>query len=357
MKFIKKTLNNISKISTINKKFLKTLLHDYIILVDVGSTGGIDEKWNQIEKHLHVITFDPDPRSNTPSTQGKFENYKIGLWSKKDEKELYLTSYPQASSFFNLNEKVLSSFLNYPCHKYIKEISFQVDKMENVLPKDIFPDFIKTDAEGSDLEILKGSTKYLSESCLGIQCEVSFINRHENAPYFSQIDHFLRLYNFILMDLETEKWIRKNNIFNCSSKPQIIWANAIYILSIDAFVKKIKNLSIENRIEKISKFISILLIHRFFDYAFELCEVLSSNNIISKDNYANFEKLIKGSIPSNFKCYVKCLSSLNISILLLISCSFLPNKRKKALSFFKKNIKDFGKILANTRHGPFESCV
>src|SRR3990167_5177875 len=157
MQFIKNTIKSICKIPTTKNQLLDSLLTENIILVDVVSTGGIEDKWKDIEKHLHVITFDPDPRSDTPITKGKFDNYKIGLWSKKDEKELFLTAFPQASTFYQLNEKILSCFLNYPCHKNIKEITFQVDKMENVLPKEIQPDFIKTDAEGADLEILKGS--------------------------------------------------------------------------------------------------------------------------------------------------------------------------------------------------------
>ena len=36
--------------------------------------------------------------------------------------------------------------------------------MENILSDNIFPDFIKIDAEGSDLQILKGSKKFLKTS-------------------------------------------------------------------------------------------------------------------------------------------------------------------------------------------------
>lgn len=357
MKFIKNILKSLIKIRTIKIKLLDSILNDYIILVDVGATGGIEGKWTDIEKHLHVIAFDPDPRAVTPITKGKFENYKIGLWSNTDEKELFLTAFPQASTFYQFNEKIISSFLNYPCHKNIKKMTFQVDKMENVLPKEIHPDFIKTDAEGADLEILKGSAKYLLQSCLGIQCEVSFTNRHEHAPYFSQTDQFLRQYNFVLMELETEKWIRKNNVFTGISKPQLIWANAVYMLSIDAFLKKIKNMPEKTRCEKISKFITILLIHKFHDYAYELCENAYMNMSISNNNYLELKNFIKQSMPSYCKCYVKSIISILITFCLLILCCLLPSKRKKALAFLKARIKDLARLLINTRHGPYEGCV
>ncbi len=357
MNFIKNKIKSLYKISTIKKDTLDSLLNENIVLVDVGSTGGIEDKWKEIEKHLHVITFDPDPRSLTPITKGKFENYKIGLWSKKDEKELFLKQYPQASTFYKLNEKILSSFLNYPCHKNIKEITFKVDTLENILPKDIYPDFIKTDAEGADLEILKGSTKYLLKSCLALQCEVSFINRHENAPYFSEIDQFLKAFDFVLMELETEKWIRKNNIFSSISKPQIIWGNAIYVLSIDCFLKKITLFSEKIRHQKISKFITILLIHKFHDYAYELCNSAFINNLILENSYIELKNLIKQSIPSSIICYIKFFTSILLSIFIMILCFIFPSKRKKAKAFFKARIRDFAKLLLNTRHGPYESCV
>jgi len=356
MNFIKNSIKYICKISTIKKNILNSLLKNHIVLIDVGSTGGIEDKWEEIEKHLHVITFDPDPRASTPNIKGKFENYKIGLWSKKDKKNLFLKKYPQASTVFKLNEKNLSSFLNYPCHQNIKKISFQVDKIENLLPKDLYPDFIKTDAEGADLEILKGAKKYLSESCLGIQSEVSFINRHKKAPFFSEIDQFLRKFHFVLMELETEKWIRKNNIFTCISKPQIIWGNAIYMISIDVFLKKIKSFSENIRYEKTLKFLTILLIHKFHDYAYDLCKNAFMNNLISKHSYLELKNLIKKSIPLTFTCYLKAIFSILISIFIITLCSLLPSKRKKAFAFFKAKIKDFGKLLLNTRYGPYESC-
>jgi FkbM family methyltransferase len=357
MTFIKNIIKSLYKISSIKKNLLNSILNDHIVLVDVGSTGGIEDKWKDIEKHLHVISFDPDPRSSTPITKGKFENYQIGLWSKKDDKKLFLKQYPQASTFYKLNEKILSCFLNYPCHKNINEITFKVDKLENILPNAVFFDFIKTDAEGADLEILKGASKYLSNSCMGIQCEVSFINRHKNAPFFSEIDEFLRKQDYILMELESEKWIRKNNIFCSISKPQIIWGNAIYMLSIDSFLKKINSLSDKDRENKISKFITILLIHKFHDYAYELCSSAFINKLVSKNCYLKLKNLIKISIPSSFMCYLKCLFSIFLGITIILLCFLFPLKRKKSIAFFKARIRDFAKLLLNIRYGPYDSCI
>ena len=306
---------------------------------------------------LYVITFDPDPRSFTPKTNGKFENFPIGLWSKKDLKKLYLTKFPQASTLFELNEKNLSSYLNFPCHKNIGQENLKVDAMVNILGKNIYPDFIKIDAEGSDLEILKGAEKYLSTSCLGVQVEVSFINRHINAPYFSDIDQYLRKREFILMNIETEKWIRKNNIFGCISNPQLIWGNAVYMLSIEAFIERVSLLSNKKRENLLSKFITILLVHRFHDYAYSLCEEMAQKNLISEDFFIKSKQLIKESIPNAFKCFAKSFLGIAIALLALIFLCPIPKKRQIALAFFKSRIKNLAKLLLNTRYGPYNACT
>jgi len=359
MYFIKKALKSLGTIKSIpNVEQLYNLLNDPIILVDVGSTGGIESHFEEIDKFLHVITFDPDPRAITPKTKGKFENYKIALWSKKEMQTLCLTQYPQASSLYQLNEKILSSFLNFPCHKKIGIENIEVNAMQNILPQSSHPDFIKIDAEGADLEILKGAEKYLKTSCLGIQTETSFANRHSNAPYFSDIDQYLRKFGYILMQIEPERWIRKNNIYSAISNPQIIWGNAIYILSIETFLKRISDLPEKNRETTITKFITILLIHKFHDYAYELCTEALKNNIISNEFYSKKTlRLILQSIPSTIKCYLKSILSILISCVVILLCSFFPKKRKKALNYFKARIRYFARLLINIRFGPYNTCT
>ncbi|MFA6119451.1 MAG: FkbM family methyltransferase [Parachlamydiales bacterium] len=359
MNFIKKSLKNLSNIKAINNiDHIKDLLKENICLVDVGSTGGVEEHFKEIEEILHVITFDPDPRAETIKTKGKFENFNIGLWSSKDVKKLYLKRYPQASTFYDLNEKLLFGFLNSFCHENVGEENFEVNSLENILlSKNIYPDFIKVDAEGSDLEILKGSEKFLSNSCLGVQAEVSFADRHLNAPYFSDIDQYLRKFGYVLMNLESEKWIRKNNVFSPTSNPQIIWGNAVYVLSINEFSRRLSILDEEKRQQIIIKFITLLLIFKFHDYAYEVSEYLNENKFLSKAFYLKITRLISLSLPSRMKCYLKSLSGILISILLMMIFSVFPNKRAKSVNFFKEKIRFFAKILLNTRYGPNNTCV
>ncbi|NGX34387.1 MAG: hypothetical protein K1060chlam1_00740 [Candidatus Anoxychlamydiales bacterium] len=358
--FIKKKLDFFHFIPAIAKNNnLKTLLDNNLFtLVDVGATGGMDGNWNEIKNFCHYITFDPDPRAQIISSYAKQTNYNFALWSeKKGNLPFYLTKRPEASTLFKLNKNTLSSFLNSECHEELKISKINTNSIENLLKHPF--DFIKVDAEGADLEILKGSEKFLKKSCLGIEVEVSFINRHKNAPYFSETDSYIRNLGFVLMDLQTEKWIRKNNSFSTKTNPQLIWGNAIYVLSKENFIIKMKNLSQEKRDIMFTKYLTILLIYHFHDYAIEICDYFSNEKkLISQNCIVDLRKIILKSMPSKVFHLFKLLLSLLIpSILLCIFC-FSKKARTSLGNYLKNRLVDLSHYLVRiSRYGPNNSCI
>jgi len=58
-----------------------------------------------------------------------------------------------------------------------------------------FPDLIKLDVEGYELEVLKGAVQCMSY-CKGLILEVSFFERHVGQPLFAEVVHFLSGYGF-----------------------------------------------------------------------------------------------------------------------------------------------------------------
>ena len=373
---LKKFIKSLYNIPAIPKKRNLQVLYkeDLFVLVDVGATGGMDGNWVEIKDFCHYITFDPDPRARIINCYAKHTNYNIGLWSKKGTPTLYLTKLPDASSIYQHNLEVLSAYLNNWCHQIVDHSKITVDTLDNTLKTSA--DFIKVDAEGADLEILKGSKKSLFDSCLGIEVEVSFINRHKNAPYFAETDSYLREHDFLLMDIQVEKWIRNNNTFSSISNAQLIWGNAIYVLSKESLLKRIQNLPQSQKDIIFIKYITILLIYRFHDYAIEICDYFNNKNttenkqiteisdyfinkkFISENYIKSARELIQISLPSRFVHLFKLIISLLFSII-LICIFFLSSKhRAKAILFFKARLVDFAKFISKTmRFGPNNCCI
>ena len=117
---IKATLKLFFNNQFINFTFLKSFLNtEKLYIADVGSTGGIDSRWLSLDKILKIYTFDPDPRAKKKYSQN-IQNFNIGLWSSKKKLPLYLTHFPDASSVFKPNKKLLDVFINSADHDVVK---------------------------------------------------------------------------------------------------------------------------------------------------------------------------------------------------------------------------------------------
>lgn len=71
-----------------------------------------------------------------------------------------------------------------------------------------FPDFIKIDTQGSELDILRGAKKSL-KNCHGLLVELSLIQNNENCPKFYEVISFLEEHNFIPYTI-CEEHFKKN---------------------------------------------------------------------------------------------------------------------------------------------------
>ena len=161
------------------------------------------------------------------------------------------------------------------------------------------------------------------------------------------------------MDLQTEKWIRKNNSFSTKTNPQLIWGNAIYVLSKENFIIKMKNLSQEKRDIMFTKYLTILLIYHFHDYAIEICDYFSNEKkLISQNCIVDLRKIILKSMPSKVFHLFKLLLSLLIpSILLCIFC-FSKKARTSLGNYLKNRLVDLSHYLVRiSRYGPNNSCI
>ena len=72
-------------------------------------------------------------------------------------------------------------------------------------------DFIKTDAQGVDLEVIKSLGKYLDEQIIGVHIELLFKPLYEGSSLFNKADVFLKEHGFYLIKSINR---RKNPFFD-----------------------------------------------------------------------------------------------------------------------------------------------
>lgn len=312
-----------------------------LVIVDVGATGGIAKRWREIAGFCHFLTFDPDPRADLPQTANT-TNFSTGLWSSQTSLSLQLTQNLVGSSVFPFNDQALSSFINHKAHKALKSVVIPVSTMERVLSeKKLPPHFLKIDTEGADLEILKGAETFLDTSCLGVRVEVSFVERHQGAPFFAEIDTYLRSHGYTLMEIHRERWPRKNRLISSNTNTQMIWGDAVYMLSIDVFLTRCENLSPQEKTLAYLRFFTLLMVHRMHDTAKELQEVAEKHQLIEKSLLKQSELLLRKSIPTKTRHFLLSFAAVITSFGGYLFLFPFPRARNRCKLFLVEKTKEW----------------
>lgn len=264
------------------------------VLVDVGASGGIQKKWNQLQPYLRVIGFEPDERSsaelqemNSSDTSHVF--FSVGLSDVKGKATLYLAKTKTDSSFFPSNQPFLKEFPLADRFDSIGTTDILVDTLDNQLREHAIgdADFIKVDTQGSELMILRGSEKILKTSVFGVEVEVEFSELYRGQPLFADVDQFLRSLGFQLFDLAPCFWKRKVGKNLGGKRGQIMYANALYFKKPDIFFSSLEHLpNSPSRVSKVFRSVCACVLHGYHDYALQI--LTTAKTIFSKDEYDGF---------------------------------------------------------------------
>ena len=314
------------------QKLIQSLLgEEKLNIVDVGSTGGPELRWRKWENACFFYTFDPDPRAQSWSSTSK--NFPVGLWSHRCSQTIHLASYPPASSLFKPNQEFLSAFSVQSAMQEVGTKKIELHTLDQILNGHPI-DFLKIDAEGAELEILKGATHTLNQQCLGMQLEALFCPIRQNAPSFNDLDTFAKNFDLQLFHIQREHWMRKNKISAYVSNPQLIWGNVLYLLPKRIFLKKLKQS--DNPKLLLGKYLLILLAYNLFDYAYELCEE------VSFEETEKLKEVLQGLSLSK-KEVVKLVFSLLVGAGKYGLC-FSTKSKQNRLSYLKRKVRDLGTL-------------
>lgn len=157
---------------------------------DIGANKGEwTKEWKKNLPQANFYLFEANP---SIKLKGNFFNSVLSDQDDKDVK-FYLPnmsdSYPTGASYYK------EASVYYSQDRYIDVKTKKLDTLinDNSLP---LPDFIKLDTQGSEPDILKGSTEALKE-CKVITCEMPIMPYNENAPEFSECIKILKDSEFI----------------------------------------------------------------------------------------------------------------------------------------------------------------
>lgn len=188
-----------------------------LTIADIGSKGNLDFI-NELSKITSIYGFEPNPEEHKKLEitykHHPFKSLRLnqtGLGEKEGAALFNITKHASMSSLLEADmdnyEKHFGSYREFGRWKdYIhttEHISIDLDTADHYFKNNPI-DYLKIDTQGSELSILKGATKLLMNKKIQIiKVEVSTIPVYKEQALFSDIDLFLRNYNYTLVDFVT----------------------------------------------------------------------------------------------------------------------------------------------------------
>jgi FkbM family methyltransferase len=196
------------------RPLIDALPRDFTLtLVDVGSAGGLNTRWEPFASIMSAVLFDPREQEATGTFgRGQTRIYPVALGNTAGEARLHLTAMANMSSFLEPDPEVFARYGKKEGDSAtVATEMVPIERLDTLAASDGFrPDILKVDTQGSELLVLKGAEKAL-ESVVLAEIEVSFFRRYKDQPLFADIEAFMCQQGFELIDLLKLKRYRSSN--------------------------------------------------------------------------------------------------------------------------------------------------
>jgi FkbM family methyltransferase len=282
---------------------------------DLGTQG-----WDIFAPQLTIYGFDADAdpcdeaNADLEARQVNWTEQHIALALGKSvgESTLYVTKHPMCSSLYPPNEPYLKRFGGMIPELMNLDFTIEIETttLDEFFKKEGVDkiDFLQTDVQGADLDVLGGSIEMLENSILAVKSEVLFDRLYIGSPLFADVDQFMRSKGFTLFSLATAYRPRSiSPIVSNKHSGQLLWGDAFYIRDVIHADESI--ISSFKTPDTILKLACIADLMDFPDYALEILEYLTltygnepnyncAKSII--DSLSQFPDLVKkglGSFP------------------------------------------------------------
>jgi FkbM family methyltransferase len=283
----------------------KEFLMNNFVFLDLGARGGVGYPWNRVPpSKLTTYLFEPENvefMELSKSTLMSKNVLNVGISDQDATSDLYITMEPGCSSTLKPNAELLNEFnlfANWDIRDIIKIKTQRLDTFLN--STEIDPDAIKIDVQGLSLQVIEGMGEKLHNFLL-IEAECEFRQLYENQSLFHDVSKLLHDKGYILLDLKRYWANGKNLPIRNSSQGQIIFCDAVWVISPSKFFELAKKGQLDR--EKIYKVIYGLIMYGFYDVAINF--ITYKDSYLSLDERDKFTAIILDYCKKKFKSKFK----------------------------------------------------
>lgn len=218
---------------------------DRLVIVDVGAAGGLHARWARVPSPVRAVLFDADPAASMGTVRsGNTETITVNaaLSDREEDIEFHLCKKRENSSRYLPNHELIDLFPDAERFQVTATEKLHAMTLSGVFSERAWrpPHFMKLDAQGSELLILKGAADLLG-SVVGLEVEVLFVPLYVNQPLYFQVDEFLREKGFALSDVVHNYWKRKVPMAQYDgSLGELIFGDVLYWRTIESLCGLLK---------------------------------------------------------------------------------------------------------------------
>ena len=267
-----------------------------IYIIDVGASGGLHPRWQKIARsNFKAVLFEPDPREFGRLRQTLGDQYIVinsALSDSPQELKFHLCRMQQTSSIFPPNFELLKHYPEFDRFDVLDTIKIKTDTVDAQLKKAGIEavDFIKIDAQGYELSILRGADQTL-ERVTGLEIEVEFLPIYKDQPLFPEVDRFTTGRGFELIDLKRYYWRKVGaHRYGAGQKGQIVFGDALYFRTPEDICTEA---GVDD--ERILRSLAVYMAYGYFDFADALFNLSSEKGILSGGVQEHIRQYLKGS--------------------------------------------------------------
>jgi FkbM family methyltransferase len=261
----------------------------------MGASGGSPPPFCWLLDGITLINFDPD-------TRAEFEN---------SGRNCGVAIGPQAMRTLYMNRRQTTSSLLPPCEEVVNRYDFtkmfpeeprifetvsiieiETSGLDDIKKKQVLPspDFLKIDVQGLTLEVLETGIETISESVLGIQTEVEFIETYNGQRTFGSVHEFLEKQHFEIFRLTNlNRWIYKTSLPLSMYTGQDVFCDLLYLRSlrhIDRYPEFWTN-------RRIIQFLRICLLYDLTDTAASFLDRFIEIQLIDESSTNEIREMIR----------------------------------------------------------------
>ena len=216
------------------KQLSRQLAGDFIVL-DLGSAHSeiIVQAGPEVCQAVTLIEVDALAKESGEKPTPFFRRVIVphAVAGSSGARAFHVRRYPECSSFLQAKSELVKAYGLEAYFEEVKVLQFDCITLPQLLERHGIKriDFLKTDLEGLDFEILSTSADFLPDSLI-VQCELRFQPFFEGEGSFNEAANLLAAKGFELVSMRSNFWKYATPHRREHRDGRIVWADCIFLL-------------------------------------------------------------------------------------------------------------------------------